>query len=145
MTGTDSSTAFTESLLSVIRQQRHLGTRVIIATQEPTISPKLLDLTSMTIVHKFTSPAWLTELKSHLAAVSCESQASKRGEQDLFDKIVALDAGQALVFSPSAMVGVEEGQTGKGSSRMQKLGTRYIKVGVRQRITADGGRSILAA
>lgn len=144
MTGTDSSTAFTESLLSVIRQQRHLGTRVIIATQEPTISPKLLDLTSMTIVHRFTSPAWLTELKSHLAAVSSESEASKRGVQDLFEKIVALDAGEALVFSPSAMLGVDS-RDGSGSPRMLKLGTRYIKVRVRQRITADGGRSILAA
>lgn len=144
MTGTDSSTAFTESLLSVIRQQRHLGTRVIIATQEPTISPKLLDLTSMTIVHRFTSPAWLTELKSHLAAVSSESETSKRGVQDLFEKIVALDAGEALVFSPSAMLGVDS-RDGGGNPRMLKLGTRYIKVRVRQRITADGGRSILAA
>lgn len=63
MTATDSSSQFTESLLSVIRQQRHLATRVIIATQEPTISPALLDLSSMTIVHRFTSPSWLAALR----------------------------------------------------------------------------------
>lgn len=141
MTGTDSSSAFTESLLSVIRQQRHLATRVIIATQEPTISPSLLDLSSMTIVHRFTSPAWLVALKSHLAAVSSEGEASKR--QDILKQIVELGAGQALVFSPSAMLGVDD-QDGNGSPRMQKLGTQYIKVRVRQRMTVDGGKSILA-
>ena len=38
LTNTDSASAFQESLLSVIRLQRHLATRVIIATQEPTVS-----------------------------------------------------------------------------------------------------------
>lgn len=143
MTGTDSSSAFTESLLSVIRLQRHLGTRVIIATQEPTISPSLLDLTSMTIVHRFTSIAWLEVLKSHLAAVSSKSEASKQGAQDIFKQIVDLGTGQALVFSPSAMLGVNH-QDNNGSGRMLKLGTQYIKVQVRQRVTADGGKSVLA-
>ena len=143
MTGTDSSSVFTESLLSVIRLQRHLATRVIIATQEPTISPSLLDLSSMTIVHRFTSPAWHATLKSHLAAVSSEGEGSKRGVQDIFQQIVDLNAGQALVFSPSAMLEVDN-QDDNGSARMLKLGIQYIKVLVRQRLTADGGRSILA-
>ena len=68
MNGTAASEVFTQSLLTVIREQRHKGARVIIATQEPTISPKLLDLCSMTFVHRFTSPEWLETLKKHLAA-----------------------------------------------------------------------------
>ncbi|KAH7111372.1 hypothetical protein EDB81DRAFT_671448 [Dactylonectria macrodidyma] len=44
MTESDESQVFTESLLSAIRLQRHNGTRIIISTQEPTISPGLLDL-----------------------------------------------------------------------------------------------------
>ena len=143
MTGTDSSSTLTSSLLSVIRQQRHLATRVIIATQEPTISPSLLDLSSMTIVHSFTSPAWLDVLKSHLAAVSSNGESSKRGAQDILEQIVELNAGQALVFSPAAMVGVDD-RDGNGSPRMLKLGTQYLKILVRERTTADGGRSILA-
>lgn len=95
----------------------------------------------MTIVHRFASPAWLVTLKSHLAAVSSEGEASK--QQDILKQIVELDAGQALVFSPSAMLGVDD-QDGNGSPRMQKLGTQYIKVRVRQRMTVDGGKSILA-
>lgn len=56
MTETDEDQVFTESLLSAIRLQRHNGTRIIISTQEPTISPGLLDLCSITIVHRFASP-----------------------------------------------------------------------------------------
>ncbi|KAM0803392.1 hypothetical protein BDR22DRAFT_801862 [Usnea florida] len=142
MTGTDSiNNANPEkSLLSVIRQQRHLATRVIIATQQPTISPSLLDLCSMTIVHRFTSRAWLTALQSHLAAVSSEGESSKQGVQDVFKQIVELEAGQGLIFSPSAMLGVDDNR----KTRMLKLGIQYIKVLIRQRRTADGGRSILA-
>ena len=143
MNGTDSSSAFTTSLLSVIRQQRHLATRVIIATQEPTISPSLLDLSSMTIVHRFTSPAWHEALKSHLAAISSGGDASKRKVRDIFDQMVRLSTGEAFVFAPSAMLGVDD-QDGVGSPQMLKLGTRYIKLRVRDRVTTDGGKSILA-
>lgn len=144
MTGTDSSSAFTESLLSVIRQQRHLATRVIIATQEPTISPSLLDLCSMTIVHHFNSPAWHEALKSHLAAVSSDGEGSKGGVQENFRRIVKLNTGEALIFSPSAMLWVEDHQDGDKSPRMVKMGMQYIKVLVRDRLTTDGGKSILA-
>lgn len=140
MTGTDSSAAFTESLLSVIRLQRHLATRVIVATQEPTISPTLLDLCSMTVVHRFSSPAWYEALKSHLAAVSSGKEASKQGMRD---QIVELNTGEALVFSPSAMLGMND-EDGSRKPMMVKLGTGYLKVLVRNRTTTDGGRSILA-
>ena len=143
MTATSSSSRFTESLLSVVRQQRHLATRVIIATQEPTISPALLDLSSMTIVHRFTSPSWLTVLKSHLAGLSIEGETSKRDIADVFKQIVKLEAGQALLFSPSGMTAVDPQANVKGL-KMQKLGVGYLKIGVRNRLTEDGGRSILA-
>ncbi len=143
MTATSSSSHFTESLLSVVRQQRHLATRVIIATQEPTISPALLDLSSMTIVHRFTSPSWLTALKSHLAGLSVEGETSKRDVADIFKQIVNLEAGQALLFSPSGMTGVDP-KADPNRLRMQKLGVGYLKIGVRARLTEDGGRSIMA-
>lgn len=147
MSSTASASAFTETLLSVIRQQRHLATRVIIATQEPTISPKLLDLSSMTIVHRFTSPEWLVALKSHLAGVAGVSDESKRDVREIFRTIVNLEVGEALLFSPSAML-KEGGGPGVGAmagvERVEKLGMAYMKVRVRKRVTADGGRSLLA-
>ena len=133
-----SSAEFTESLCSIIRLQRHLGTRVIIATQEPTVSPKLLDLCSMTVVHRFTSPSWLATLKAHLAGVNTFGDSDTQQDlREIWETIVNLDVGQALLFSPSAMLDVS-------NSKPQKLGTGYVKIGVRQRLTADGGRSIRA-
>ena len=143
MTATSSSSHFTESLLSAVRQQRHLATRVIIATQEPTISPALLDLSSMTIVHRSTSPSWLTVLKSHLAGLSIEGETYKRDIADVFKQIVKFEAGQALLFSPSGMTGVDP-KADPNRLKMQKLGVGYLKIGVRARLTEDGGRSIMA-
>jgi len=45
----------TKSLVTIVRLQRHLACRVIIITQEFIISPKLLDLCSFILVHRFTS------------------------------------------------------------------------------------------
>ncbi|EHK49146.1 hypothetical protein TRIATDRAFT_289951 [Trichoderma atroviride IMI 206040] len=130
MTETAECEVLTQALLSNIRLQRHLGLRVIISTQEPTISPKLLDLCSVTIVHRFTSPDWLQSLKKHLAGASISllnknqqtSTGHSNGEDSnnglvadlnpnefamkLFSKIVALRRGQALLFCPSAIIDV---------------------------------------
>ena len=97
----------------------------------------------MTIVHRFTSPAWHDALKSHLAALSSKGNESNGDSQDIFNQIVRLNTGQALIFSPSAMLGVDD-QHVTGSSRIAKLGTQYVKVLIRHRTTVDGGRSILA-
>ena len=146
MTGTESASIFTETLLQVIRQQRHNGTRVIIATQEPTISPRLLDLSSMTIVHRFTSIKWLEALKSHFAGVSSIDNQSGRNAMTIFKLISNLREGEALLFCPSAMLDTENerGSDGIVREKVQKLGLRYVKMKVRQRLSADGGRSVLA-
>ncbi|KAJ7915996.1 hypothetical protein B0H13DRAFT_2451776 [Mycena leptocephala] len=62
------SARLTQSVSNVIRLQRHLATRVIIATQEPTvIPPTILDLASIIICHRFSSPAWCTHLARHVS------------------------------------------------------------------------------
>ncbi|KAH7176906.1 hypothetical protein EDB81DRAFT_51098 [Dactylonectria macrodidyma] len=169
----------TESLLTAIRVQRHIGARIIISTQEPTVSPSLLDLCSVTIVHRFSSPAWLQSLRRHLVGVSsCESEKQSRlsvasatnsgdGDgmenttptetaftEDLLSQIVQLQRGEALMFAPSGIIDTEEisSTARKGtqlvkeypSTRPSHLGKRLLKIRVRQRVTADGGRSILA-
>jgi hypothetical protein len=64
-----SSSRLTDTLLSVIRQQRHLNMRCIISTQEPTVVPsKFLDLCSFIIAHRFSSPSWMKHLAQHVAA-----------------------------------------------------------------------------
>ena len=76
----------TQSISSIMRQQRHLATRIIIATQvshhrpivtrpaysphvqEPTVVPStMLDLASFVICHRFTSPSWCRHLAQHVS------------------------------------------------------------------------------
>jgi hypothetical protein len=148
----------TESLLSVVRQQRHLGTRVLIATQEPTISPTLLDLCNLTIIHRFTSPAWFKAIKSHIAGASETAEVNDAQKRDLFQKIVQLNTGEALLFCPTALLDVmrrgdssssdweqvtDDEDVISGNHCVVQLGAGHVHVRVRKRITADGGRSII--
>lgn len=158
MKSSASATVFAEKLLQVIRQQRHLATRVIIATQEPTISPKLLDLCTMTIVHRFTSPEWFRTLRDHLAGVRTLGEAgnmepnARRDVDRIFREIVELGTGEALLFSPAAMLtrtmtaaddGTRQIPLGQGMLP-EKLGIDWVKIRIRKRLTEDGGRSIMA-
>lgn len=153
--------AFTETLLSVVRLQRHLAARVIISTQEPTVSTDLLNLCTATIVHRFTSPEWLRVLQKHLAGAATNPFARKTGkaaaksidgeegqlnednERSLFDCIVNLRVGEALLFSPSSIVDVEIDED--GGHELHRLGSDYLAIKIRQRLTTDGGRSVIAA
>ncbi|ETS87822.1 hypothetical protein PFICI_01650 [Pestalotiopsis fici W106-1] len=179
MSDSPEAQTLTNSLLSTIRLQRHLALRVIISTQEPSISPKLLDLCSITIVHRFQSPDWLSVLKGHLAGLSTTSQVLIRDEQarkdshkdgaaggisfegakgiaiapqnpalEMMSKIVKLRTGEALIFAPSAFVGLEKSgtdQEGAVTVTPRRLDHEVLRVRIRARITADGGRSIMAA
>ncbi|KAF1349920.1 hypothetical protein BDV97DRAFT_352752 [Delphinella strobiligena] len=129
---------FTDHLLTTIREQRHNATRVIIATQEPAISPRLLDLCSLTLVHRFTSPDWLMTLKTHLAAASPLTAETSDHLTHLFEQIIELNTGESLLFCPTAYLDLAP------SHKPQKLGLRYIRFKTRLRLGADGGKSILA-
>lgn len=198
MTENAESQTLTDSLLAAIRLQRHLAARVIISTQEPTISPRLLDLCSVTIVHRFSSPAWLQSLKLHLAGASIFATAgqkhvptttddydepetvdevAKAGSlntlDELFGRIVALRTGEALIFAPSALIGISResvdshkpSRSSPGSSQTSSSSTIFHDTGVdntrgpkiirqghnvmhvriRKRVTWDGGKSIMAS
>ncbi|OJJ70212.1 hypothetical protein ASPBRDRAFT_197905 [Aspergillus brasiliensis CBS 101740] len=148
---------FTETLISVVRRQRQLAATIIISTQKPTVSTDLLNLCTMTIIHHFTSPEWLRILKKHLVGVVTSPFALKMGkagakaihgeevqvdEEKTSDHIVNLDVGEALLLSPSTIVDVSVGEDGQCESH--RLGSDYMFITVRQRLTADGGKSVLA-
>jgi hypothetical protein len=124
---------FTERLLKSIREQRHQGARIVIATQEPSINPRLLDLCNITMVHRCTSPAWYVVLKDHLATLR------GKDSQEVFEKIVRLKTGECLMFCPTATIGIDE-----ESHSIESMNTDYVTFRTRNRITADGGRSKLA-
>jgi hypothetical protein len=141
MTDTPASKVLTESLLRVIRQQRHYGARVIISTQEPTISPRLIDLCSITVIHRFSSPEWFDVLRRHIFLLD-EQRSNSDGKAELFKRIRNLSTGEALVFAPSAVVRKEEGEEGEeGEEEWGKVSEGVLKVKVRKRLTWDGGTS----
>jgi hypothetical protein len=139
--------SFTEDLLSIIRQQRHLASRVLIATQEPTLSPTLIDLCNVTIVHRFLSPAWFETLKKHLAGASDVSAKESSSVADIFRTIVGLHTGEALLFSPTALLEVSTRDHANPFTKLtlEQLKDSYIKLRIRKRVTADGGKSIMAS
>lgn len=98
----------TDQLLGIVRLQRHYGARVIIATQEPTIDPLLIDLASVKIIHKFTSPDWFAYLGKHLPGV----KDGRGEEEEVFKWICRLRRGEAVVFDPSAVLMGEDGRRG---------------------------------
>jgi hypothetical protein len=136
-----------------------MATRVIIATQEPTLSPSLLDLCNVTIVHHFDSPHWFETLKHHLAgvAINDSNHRSAANSATLFSRIVGLRRGEALVFCPTANADIEVieypenkcSRQGNNSSRRNihlkfcYLESRYLKLRIRRRVTTDGGQSIV--
>ncbi|KAI4520458.1 hypothetical protein K525DRAFT_286016 [Schizophyllum commune Loenen D] len=130
------SSGLTKSLLTLIREQRHHGLRVIISTQEPTVVPPvLLDLCSVAILHRFSSPSWWAHICDHVSADFAGS--------DAFDKIVRLRTGEAIVLAPSAL-GVFGGlKSNEPTPKLEHFGRRYLITRTRRRITADGGASIL--
>ncbi|EPQ59354.1 hypothetical protein GLOTRDRAFT_136242 [Gloeophyllum trabeum ATCC 11539] len=134
------SSGLTNALSMLIREQRHLAMRVIISTQEPTVVPPvLLDLCTVAILHRFSSPTWWDHIIKH---VSADFAGGK-----VFDKIVRLRTGEAIVLAPS---GLGTFTTGKpvgslaGPRSLDQLGRRYILMKTRKRVAADGGASILA-
>ena len=196
-----SCAALTQSLLTTIREQRHKAARIIISTQEPTISPKLLDLCSVTVVHRFTSPDWLKALRNHLAGMSEASRLLTRAKEqldllkgvtdecddsndeggdggdggshddkgdksdrlegiraltidsradpalELFSRIIHLRIGEALLFSPSAAIAAPSTaglHRQSEAGEVRRLAHGALKVRIRQRITKDGGRSVMA-
>lgn len=136
---------FTGKLLKSIREQRHQGTRIVIATQEPGLDTALLDLCSIIMVHRCSSPAWFTVLKKHVASIylnndgiqSGKELPNKSSEQAVFRQIVNLELGESLLFCPTAVVGLNNG-------KLQMMVDQFVRFRTRQRITADGGRTRLA-
>lgn len=111
-----------------------MATRTIIATQEPTLSPQLLDLCNVSIIHRFNSPAWYKMLSEHLASV----RLTDKHQEDLFETILSLKIGQALVFCPTALLDIE-------NKTVVSMRHRFIKMKVRAAISTDGGKSILSS
>ncbi|HLU98304.1 MAG TPA: hypothetical protein VKZ89_15815 [Thermobifida alba] len=103
-------------LVSSVREMRHKGISVIVASQDPPSVPTaLIELSSEIVLHKFTSPAWLKYLqKVNTALGSLTPQ-----------KMASLQPGEAYLWASKA---TDEAFT---------QGT--VKIQCRPRVTEHGG------
>jgi hypothetical protein len=110
------------SIIETVRQMRHHGMRVVVSSQSPmTIPDELMELSSVVIMHKFHSIDWFHRLKNKIPL-----------KDKMFSQVMSLKVGSAFVFSNS---------WSSGHSSDIGLGPGVRLLQIRQRITADGGRS----
>jgi DNA helicase HerA-like ATPase len=105
-----------DGLVSVVREMRHKGTSVLVASQDPPSVPiALIELSSHIILHRFNSPAWLKHIQKANASLTNLSA----------DQMTRLAPGDAYVWSSKA--------TDIAFSR------EPLRVTCRPRVTAHGG------
>ena len=61
----------TNHIVDVIRQMRHQGVSVLIASQDPPSLPNaIIELSSLVVLHRFNSPQWLKHIQKSITALS---------------------------------------------------------------------------
>lgn len=109
------------SLVEVVREMRHKGTSIMVASQDPPSVPvQLIELSSQIILHKFNAPTWLKHIQKANAAIGQLTPA----------QMAALRPGEAFVWSSKA--------TDETFSR------EMVKIRCRPRVTQHGGATITA-
>jgi DNA phosphorothioation-dependent restriction protein DptH len=103
-------------LVEVVREMRHKGTSIMVASQDPPSVPvALIELSSQIILHRFNSPAWLKHIQKANAALAELTP----------ERMANLGPGEAYVWSS------------KASDLAFSRGA--VKVQCRPRVTKHGG------
>ena len=103
-------------LIEVVREMRHKGTSIMVASQDPPSVPtSLIELSTQIILHKFNSPAWLKHIQKANSALDAITPA----------KLASLSPGAAYVWSSKA---TDDAVT-RGA----------VKIRCRPRVTMHGG------
>jgi DNA phosphorothioation-dependent restriction protein DptH len=103
-------------LVEVVREMRHKGTSIMVASQDPLSVPvSLIELSSQIILHKFNSPSWLKHIQKANAALGGLSP----------ERMANLRPGEAFVWS--------------SKSTDEAFTKSAVKVRCRPRVTSHGG------
>jgi DNA helicase HerA-like ATPase len=103
-------------VVETIREMRHQATSVIIASQDPLSVPRaIIELTSILILHRMTSPQWLKHLRGAIVSLSDVPDAA----------VTSLLPGEALVWAQR--------------STDRRFTLRPQKISIRPRFTQHGG------
>ena len=103
-------------LVEIVREMRHKGTSILVASQDPPSVPtSLIELSTQIILHKFNSPAWLKHVQKANSALDVLTP----------NKLAALGPGQGYIWSSRAT----DDEFTRGA----------VKIRFRPRVTRHGG------
>lgn len=109
------------SITTAIREMRHKGVSIMIASQDPMSLPtEIIELSSIVVMHRFSSPAWVKHVQKAITPLQTLTATEMAG----------LGSGEAFLWA------------NKASDKM--ITQRPIKISIRPRVTKHGGATIQA-
>lgn len=111
----------TGTIVTAIREMRHKGVSMMIASQDPMSLPtEIIELSSVMLMHKFNSPQWVKHVQKSITQLQTLSSSD----------MATLLPGEAYLWATKS--------TDKGVT------TRPMKISTRPRVTKHGGDTIKA-
>ena len=111
----------TANIVTAIREMRHKGVSIMIASQDPPSLPnEIIELSSVVLIHKFNSPQWLKHIQKSI------TQLNSLTPNDMS----ALMPGEGFLWATKASD--------------KNITTKPIKIQTRPRVTKHGGATIQA-
>ncbi len=111
----------TGNIVTAIREMRHKGVSIMIASQDPPSLPnEIIELSSVVLLHKFNSPQWLKHIQKSITQLSTLTPAD----------MSALTPGEGFLWATKATE--------------KSISAKPVKVSTRPRVTKHGGDTIQA-
>lgn len=109
------------SITTAIREMRHKGVSIMIASQDPMSLPnEIIELSSIVLLHRFNSPQWVKHVQKSITPLGTLTAAEMSN----------LKSGEAYLWANKATDSV--------------ITTKPVKINVRPRVTKHGGDTIQA-
>lgn len=109
------------SITTAIREMRHKGVSIMIASQDPMSLPvEIIELSSIVVMHRFSSPAWVKHVQKAITPL------------------------QTLTATEMASLGSGEAYLWANKASDKAITQRPIKISIRPRVTKHGGDTIQA-
>ena len=109
------------SITTAIREMRHKGVSIMIASQDPMSLPnEIIELSSIVILHRFNSPAWVKHVQKSITPLGSLTPSM----------MSALKSGEAYLWA--------------GKATDENITAHPIKIEIRPRVTKHGGDTISA-
>ena len=109
------------SITTAIREMRHKGVSIMIASQDPMSLPnEIIELSSIVLLHRFNSPQWVKHVQKSITPLGTLTAAEMSN----------LKSGEAYLWANKASDSI--------------ITTKPVKINIRPRVTKHGGDTVQA-